>query len=520
MSDTPKYTDIWNGETFSEMHSDQFRYLTDRETWLTWDGKRWRDADAGDLIRAAEETAKMIFSLALAEEQGAKKDALAWAKHSAGRNGISSMIHFAAAALKLCATVKQFDQHPHLLNVANGTLDLRTGELRDHAREDYLTTLTPIEYKADAKCPRWDQFVREIFVRKLDPIAAQKIGALCVPDEDLVAFVHRAVGYSLTGFTREHACFFLYGVGRNGKGRFVRAVDKLLGNAARTTDFKTFTTLGSTSINSPAVASLSGARLVTAGEPDEGVDLSESLIKSLTGEDEIEAMAKYEAPFRYTPKFKIWLHCNHKPTIRGTDEGIWSRPRMIPFHVRFDNIDGKGTDARDLKLDETLDSEIEGILAWAVRGAALWFVQGLGTAAAVKEATDDYRSEQDTIGAFVDEALVLDARGQITASAMHRAYERWCMSTGIKYPLGPDTLKARLDGRDGIRYKRTSAARLYHGVRERENLGVRGQNGAGGNDQALAAFLAGRKSDEYTVLNEYIAHLVAIARIDTNDYDA
>lgn len=479
MSDTPMYTDIWAGEEFSKMHGDLFRYLVDRKVWLTWDGQRWRDADDGDLVRAAKDTAKEIFQLALDEdEDGLRKRALTFANHATGRAGISAMIYFASASPIFAMRRAQFDTHPHFLNVANGTLDLRDGTLRPQTREDYLTTLTPIVYTPDASCPRWNRFLREIFVKKDE-------NDRNVVDEDLIKFVHRAVGYSLTGYTREHAFFILHGVGRNGKGRFIRMLSRLLGDAARTTHFKTFLTLSSSSINSPAVASLAGARLVTAGEPDEGAELSESLIKSLTGEDEIEAMAKYEAPFRYTPAYKLFFHCNHKPAIRGTDEGIWSRPRMIPFNVRFDNVDGK--DMRDLKLDEKLDAEIAGILVWAVRGAMLWFAEGLGRAESVSTATEDYRREQDVIGAFLDECMMLDLNASTPASRVHDIYTSWCLRNGTRYPLSPEKLRTRLDGRDGIKWRRTKSARLFDGIRERTSADAddaKSTNGSNGTKDA------------------------------------
>jgi putative DNA primase/helicase len=456
---TPEHTDIWNGEKFAAMYGDRFRYLTDREAWLMWDGARWRDAVEGDLVRAAEEVVKVIFALGMTLPAGDERTAMInWARKSAERRGITSMIFFGSSSSALSARSDQFDRHANLVNVANGTLDLRTAVLRPHAREDYLTTMTPIRYDQSATAPRWGQFLREIFVKKDD-------SGNNIVDEELIAFVQRAVGYTLTGHTREHAFFVLHGVGRNGKGRFIRMANTLLGDAAKTTHFKTFTALSSTSMNSPAVASLAGARLVTAGEPDEGVELSESLIKSLTGEDEIEAMAKYEAPFRYTPRFKIWFHCNHKPQIRGTDEGIWSRPRMIPFNVRFDDIDGKGTDARDMNLDDKLDAEVEGIFAWAVRGAMEWFDKGLGSAPSVKNATDDYRLEQDTIGAFIEECFVFNPEQSVAASVLQQTYISWCKENGTLHPLSPNSLKGKIDGRSGIRYKRTGDGRKFLGIR-------------------------------------------------------
>jgi putative DNA primase/helicase len=237
----------------------------------------------------------------------------------------------------------------------------------------------------------------------------------------------------------------------------------LLGDAARTTGFKTFTAnRDDAGGNTPALATLAGARLVSAGEPDEGVRFSESVIKSLTGEDEIQVCQKYERPFTFLPRFKIWLHVNHKPGIRGTDEGIWRRPRLIPFTVSFmgaeeakaKNVTGVRRDP-DLVLDDKLDAERVGILAWAVRGARTWYRIGLRSCKSVDDATSDYRGESDRLKPFIDECVKDDPGKFVTNDRLCEAYSSWCKRNLIQHEMNGQTLskqmaaKGYLRGKDG-----------------------------------------------------------------------
>jgi putative DNA primase/helicase len=423
----PRNTDIGRADRFAAHHADDLRYLEDRKVWLRWSGHRWQAASKTHLQAAAKRTARHMLAEAykLVGDE-AQADAIKHALKASSACAISAMIELAASEPAFACEQKQLDQHHHLLTCTNGVVDLRDGSLRAHDRADYITTTTSIAYDPNACAPRWERFLHEVFA----------------DDEDLVGFIKRAVGYSLTGHTREHTFFVLHGGGRNGKGRFIRQVMALLGDAARTTSFSTFTAgrFAEGERNTPALAALAGARLVVAGEPDEGVRLSESVIKSLTGEDEVHACAKYEAPFTFTPRFKIWLHTNHRPEIRGTDEGIWRRPRLIPFNVTFEGV------RADLRLDEKLDAERPGILRWAVEGAVEWFRDGLGTCEKVKVATEGYRAESDPITSFVEECLDPTAGAFITSAAMYASYQRWCERNGTE-PWRGQTLSKRLIAR-------------------------------------------------------------------------
>lgn len=404
-------TDIGNGARFAKQHANSFRFIPTRGAWIRWDGRRWANATSSDLLTAAKEVVEAMFGKALADKNEDRREAgLKWATKSASAARLEAMIKLATASSALQIAQAQLDQHHHLLTVLNGTVDLRSGALLPHAQENYLTKLTPIRYDASAQSPRWLQFLVEVFNK----------------DEEMIRFVQRAVGYSLTGYTSAHAFFVLHGGGRNGKGRFVRQLMALLGDAARTTRFSTFTAdQGSQAgANTPELAELVGARVVSAGEPDDGVRLSESVIKSLTGEDEITVCRKYEHPFCYTPTFKLFLHTNHRPEIRGTDTGIWSRPRLIPFLVTFDGKEGRPHPDPD--LDAKLDAERSGILAWAVAGARQWFTNGLGSCSTVEKATAAYREESDALAPFFADRITAVPDSFTPSKELYAAYVAWC----------------------------------------------------------------------------------------------
>lgn len=452
--------DVGNAERFTKTYLDSFKFLDDRKTWMKWDGKRWRDATDGELTRAATRIAKTMLDEAIRTES---KDDHAWALATLTRKGLNNMIACAAHAKPFSSVMKQYDQHPELITVNNGILDLETGRLYPHSRDEMLTTLTKINYEPSATCPRWDLFLREVFN----------------DDEELIAFVQRAVGYSMTAFTREHAFFILHGGGRNGKGTFIKILRELLGDAHRTTGFATFTAgrFADGERNTPALARLVGARLVTAGEPDQGVRLSESVIKSLTGEDEIEACQKYESPFTYIPAFKIWLHTNHRPEIRGTDEGIWSRPRMIPFNVTFktlEELNGEKVAIRkdpDRKLEQKLRAERSGILNWAVRGAMLWFKLGLGTSQTVRRTTGGWREESDRVGSFIIDCFRIDENGFVSNDKLFETYDAWCKRNLVEHRLEGQTLSKILVERNFARHR-------FNGMRGFKGLTLMPQGGA------------------------------------------
>ncbi len=317
-----------------------------------------------------------------------------------------------------------FDADPYLLNVENGTIDLRTGEIRAHSHDDLITKLVPIQYDPGASCPRWLQFLEEVF------------GG----DRQTIDFVRRALGYSLIGVTKEHAFFVLYGTGANGKSTMLEIVAKILGDYGATASSETFVVDRRAGAATNDLARLRGVRFVSAIETSERCELAEAFVKAVTGGDRVAARLLYHEFFEYRPVFKLWLGTNHKPIIKGGDEGIWRRVNLVPCEQRFEG------DSCDLDLQEKLDGELPGILTWAVRGALDWQRYGLKASSSVTSATAAYRSEMDTFSDFIDERCLIDPAASVAAGDLYRTYCQWADSNGEK-PLGQRWFGLRLSER-------------------------------------------------------------------------
>jgi len=436
-------TDLGNAERLILLYGQDLIW-TDAWGWLAWDGRRWAQDNQRKVEELAVRTVRAIYRAAAESDDPDTRKALAsWARRSESRSRIEAMV--ALARHMVARKPDEFDADPWLLSCANGVLDLRTGELRPHQREDRLTKLVPVNYDPQARCPRWEQFLGEVFA----------------PHPDLIPFIQRAVGYSLTGDTREECLFLLHGTGRNGKGTLLRTLTTLLADYAMTADFATF--LAGPRDRGPRddVANMRGRRLVVSQEVREGAPLAESLIKWLTGGDRIRARNLYERSSEWLPTHKIWLAVNHKPIIRGTDDAIWSRIKLVPFDVSF-----AGREDRQLKAK--LEEELEGILAWAVRGCRQWLRDGLQCPATVHQATQQYRVESDQIGRFIEECCVTTDGGKVRARRLYQAYRAWCEQTG-EHPVTETAFAMRLAER-GLRKARTSRHTLYCGIQLREEL--------------------------------------------------
>lgn len=314
----------------------------------------------------------------------------------------------------------ELDRDPWLLNVKNGTLDLRTGELREHRREDLITKLAPVEYDPDADSPTWEAFLETV-----------------VPNEDTRRFLQRAVGYSLTGVVGEKVLPCLLGRGDTGKTTFIEAVMDLLGDdyAAPAAPDLLLSKRGSS--HPTELADLLGKHFVPTVEVEEGRRLAESLVKQLTGGDRIKARYMREDFFEFRPTHKVWLAANHAPIIRGGDDAIWNRVKKVSFDVVIPK------ERQDRRLREKLRAEASGILAWAVRGCLEWQRDGLGEPGEVAAATAEYREDMDTFAEFLAEKCVLEAEEWISAARLRRAYADWCRDTGER-PLSWEVVTGRL----------------------------------------------------------------------------
>lgn len=385
-------TDASNATRFVSRHGVGLRWVGPWNKWLLWDGVRWKPDKSRRIDREAKNVAADLFAeiaavLKAAETagEGMRRDdrtlsaMYAHAKHSNSRGGIESMIALARGELAIDSDL--LDSDPWLLNLGNGTLNLRTGELREHRREDYITKLVPVEFDAAAECPLWDTFLQTIFAG----------------DRELIEYVRRLVGYSLTGVTEEHILPFGHGAGANGKSTFIETVLKLLGPDYAMKAAPDLLMARRGEAHPTDRADLFGKRLVACVETEEGRRFAESLVKEMTGGDRMRARRMREDFWEFAPTHHVWLAGNHKPQVVGTDHGIWRRIKLIPFTVVIPDAE------QDKKLPAKLVAELPGILNWAIAGCLDWQRGGMREPECVRVATSGYSTEMDEVGKFIDE---------------------------------------------------------------------------------------------------------------------
>jgi putative DNA primase/helicase len=398
-------TDLGNAERLVAGHGENIRYCYTWRKWLVRTTARWERDEAGRIHRLAKGRVRGIYREASDAEDEDRRKALA--KHAAASESearIRAMIELAKSEVPV--TPDELDSDPWLLNVLNGTIDLRTGELREHRREDLITKLAPVEYDPNATAPTWEAFLKRV-----------------LPGEELRAFVQRAAGYSATGDTSEQCIFIHHGPGANGKTTFQEAIAAALGDYAIRTPTETLLVKRAGGVPND-VARLKGARLVAASETEEGRRLAESLVKDLTGQDTISARFMWAEWFDFKPTHALHLSTNHKPEIRGTDPAIWRRIRLIPWAVTIP------PNEQDKKLTEKLRGELPGILAWVVRGCSEWLRQGLKAPEEVRQATKAYRAEMDVLAAFLADCCVRGDDEEAFAGELWGAWKRWSEETG------------------------------------------------------------------------------------------
>ena len=433
-------TDLGNSRRLVERHGQNIRYCYSRGKWLIWSGTRWAWDDSGEIEQRAKDTIGAIYQETANEAEPDRRMKLArWAASSESEARIRAMVGVAKSELGIPVLPGELDANPWLLNCLNGTIDLRTGELRPHRREDLCTKMAPVNYDPEAKFPLWLGFLTEIMGNR----------------KPLVDFLQRALGYSLTGDIREQVFFILYGTGANGKSTLTETTKRALGDYGSQAEFGTFLARKTDAIRND-LARLAGARFVSASEAEAGRRLSEELVKTVTGGEAVPARFLYGEFFEFRPQFKLFLATNHKPIIRGTDTAIWRRIRLIPFRVTIP------PEQQDRGLLGKLHAKLPGILAWAVRGCLSWQRLGLDTPSDVVEATDAYREEMDSLGDFIGECCKTGTGEEVPTGILYKAYIAWSEAQGER-PLGKRNFGSRLAER-GFTRSRTMAGRLWEGI--------------------------------------------------------
>jgi putative DNA primase/helicase len=438
--DSLKLTDLGNAERLVKQHGGELRYCPELRTWLAWDGVRWNLDAVGCAVEYAKLTVRGIYrEAAQAANPGLREAIKDWARRSEAAGRLFAMVKLAESDQRLRVSPAELDRDTYLLNCSNGVVDLRTGELHPHDPSYLLTRLCPVEYRAEARAPRWERFLAEVFA----------------PHPDLVPFLQRAAGYSLTGETCEECLFLLHGTGRNGKGVFLRTLMETLGDYAVTADFSTFTSQNDRGGPRDDVANMRGRHLVSAQEGREGAALAESLIKWLTGGDLVRARRLYENSYEFQPSHKIWLATNHKPAVRGADPAIWSRIKLVPFDVSFEGREDRG-------LKSAMKAELPGVLAWAVEGCLRWQEDGLCFPDTVRDATARWRGENDQLGQFLEDCCLLGEFATIKVRKLYAAHRRWAEEAGEE-PLASRAFGERMRAR-GFEKKHRIDGDWYLGV--------------------------------------------------------
>jgi len=435
------YNDMWNAQRLVEKYGEILKYDV-MKGWYIYDGKVWREDTLRQIRTLADEAITAIYRYeSLIADEKKRKELYKWLCGSRNASKKDSMIREAESIPGIAALPEWFDRDKFLLNCANGTLDLRTGELRLHRKEDMITRILPVPYDPDAKAPTWESFLNRIFEG----------------NKDLIDFIQRAIGYTLTGSTKEQCIFILYGTGKNGKSTFIETIRSMLGEYVRKASDKVFTSREYNYNSMGEIARLPGARMCTTDEPNEGARLEEGLVKHITGGAPLMAKRLYKEPFEFVPEFKLWMECNHKPVIKGTDIGIWRRIMLIPFRAYIT------AEEQDTELPNKLRAELPGVLAWAVQGCMAWQRYGLMPPEEVRMATDEYRIEMDNLQAFLDECVIADSASSVSSADLYRVYSSWCAENGLR-PVSATKLARKLQER-GFQKDRNKYARYWEGIR-------------------------------------------------------
>lgn len=407
------YDDTGNAERFTYHNGKDVRYSFVKKKWLHYSPKEgvWKTDMTGEVKRMVDDTLKKMKTetVYVAESQDEEEAKKAFEKHlKSSRSSRGKMNMLKEAEHLLAIAPDTFDTQATLLNVQNGYLDLETGILHDHEREKFFTKVSGVEYTDKSDCPQWLEFLNQTFDY----------------DQRLIDYIQRAIGYSLSGSTEEQVMFILYGNGRNGKSVFLDIITDLFGNYAINIQPETIMVKQMSNGATGDIARLNGARFVTTTEPNEGVRMNEGLVKQLTGGDKITARFLFEDEIEFRPEFKLWMATNHKPIIRGTDEGIWRRLSIIPFTNTIPK------NKVDKQLKDKLKTELNAILNWAVDGYILWRQMGLAEPQTIEDQRKQYRTEMDVCEAFIEDCCVKDESQSIKAKILYLTYKEWAKENG------------------------------------------------------------------------------------------
>lgn len=436
------YDDTGNADRFIDRYGHLYKHSYITNKFYIYDGQKWKVDDRGAIRKLIDEmiesikNEKVLHSEDVTEEE-ARETFQKYYKKTRGtqskKNIMNELMH------RKTVTPDEFDKDDMLLNVANGYIDLTSRELYKHDINRMFSQIANTDYSEKMQPAVWLDFLNDIFAG----------------DKAVIRYIQKALGYSLTGSTREQVMFILFGKGRNGKSIFVETIAEILGDYSNNMQAKSLMVKKNDNVNTD-IARLSKARFVTSSEPNEGFRFDEGLIKQITGGDKVTARFLYAEEFEYTPKFKIWVSTNHKPIIRGTDDGIWRRLVLIPFDVQIpeEKVD------KDLKYK--LLREAPAILNWMAEGAYMWMQEGLEMPDKLKAASKAYRNEMDVIEQFIEDECKRVDDGKEKANELYELYKQWANNNG-NYKMSNKDFGIKM--KEKFKYKKTNSGMFYFGLK-------------------------------------------------------
>ena len=426
--DVQERTELANARHFCAEAKFQLRWCGEWEKWLAWDGRRWEDDHQSRPLRIAKRVAghvwddylKIVSPKFPGDEPKRFRDGQKFAQRSSSAGMISAMPRLVKDELPVL--VRDLDPNIWLLNVLNGVVDMKTGRLHPHHQQNNITKLSHVVYDEDAHCPRWEQFLAEIFEGH----------------EDCIPFLRRFIGYCLTGNVKEQQFPVFWGSGSNGKSTFMNIIQEIFGGDYSCQQPATMLMNRKNEVHPSELATMYGKRLAIMSETSEHGTLDEAKVKTLTGGEPISCRRMGEDWWQYNPEMKLVLVTNHKPTIFGQDHAIWRRVLLVPFLQTFGDDVEAGHKPKDPDLMDKLEGEYSGILNWMIQGCREWQAGGLQVPESITTATDEYRQQQDVIGQWFADCChvnpdLSDVRVRVTA--VNESFEFWQKNTGAA-PIG------------------------------------------------------------------------------------
>jgi putative DNA primase/helicase len=449
-SRTVFHTDLGNAQRLVKRHGENIRFIHEWGKWIIWSGNRWEVDNDGAVVRLAKETVTEMYSEALQITNQSQRDALIrHALKSQAEPRLNAMVSLTESEIEVVLSAKLLDADPWLFGAQNGVIELKTGEFRAGRREDLITKQAGVCYDPDAGCPEWVKF----------------LGTITGGDKQLQAYLRRVNGYCLTGSVREEVAFVGYGTGNNGKSTYRETQHALLGDYALAADAGLLIERKNPGGATEEIARLKGRRFVAINETKENDQLNEARIKFITSQDTITARFLYGHLFDFFPTHKTFVTTNHKPIVRGTDEGIWRRLHLIPFTVTIP----ENAVEKDFR-ERHLMPELAGILNWAIQGAAAYLKEGLNPPAVVRAATDEYRHDMDVVGQWLEERCVRDPGAKTPTSVAYSNYKFWAEDE-IGWTLSQIRWRRNLTDRGFAAAKGTHGQREIKGLRLKSGIG-------------------------------------------------